>query len=130
MASLWAPFSLRAFFEAHMPFAEAFNARRGVSFESVIAVAASVLFRATFCWRKDWRTMCRHWMRVSTTWVLFTDRVSLEKEIPDVSSRGPHFLAWAFHSLTKISDQCRPRILDRSDASRSLWYSLVVRPGS
>ncbi len=61
---IWFPFNLRKYREAHLPFAEAFRALHGVSFDAVLAVVCSLCLRARLSWKiKKGAALVRYWLR-------------------------------------------------------------------
>ncbi len=49
---LWIPFNLRNYRNAHLPFADPFKEKYGISLDAVLVVIAAILLRVVFIWEK------------------------------------------------------------------------------
>jgi len=60
---LWAPFNLHGYYEAHLPFAEPFEAANGVALRDVFAVIGALLLRVAAGWVGHREFVWRSWQR-------------------------------------------------------------------
>jgi len=60
----WFPFNLKAYRNAHLPFASAFYKKYGVSLDAVLAVVAALSFRVFYSWQQTRGiSLFRYWQR-------------------------------------------------------------------
>jgi hypothetical protein len=60
---LWAPFNIRAYYEAHKPFSTAFECLHGLPLEWVLAVVAGLYLRLFYLWLEDHLRIVHFWQR-------------------------------------------------------------------
>jgi hypothetical protein len=64
---VWHPFSLRSYYNAHKPFAAAFEQVHQCTLRSVLLIIATALQTAVYLWRGDVALFIRHWQRAYDT---------------------------------------------------------------
>jgi hypothetical protein len=60
---IWLPFNLLSFYNAHEPFAAAFEQRHGLRLKSAIAVVAALSVRSLYLWSTQQGALIRQWLR-------------------------------------------------------------------
>ncbi len=72
---MWVPFSLRQYRIAHLPFAQAFNAKYGVELDAILLVVAALCLRVYYMWREAEYSLLRFFQRAYEGPYLFEDIV-------------------------------------------------------
>jgi hypothetical protein len=60
---LWAPFNVRAYYQAHKPFSSAFESLHGLPLAWVLAVVAGLYLRVFYIWLEDHLRIVHFWQR-------------------------------------------------------------------
>ncbi len=77
---LWGPFDLLSFYEAHEPFAAAFQQTHGFGLKSAVAVVAALSVRTFTLWSRDSRVLIRQWFRAYDGPDLLQDWIDVIRE--------------------------------------------------